>query len=125
LRAVVDARYIALVRNSRCYLTIAVLIGALLCGAAVGVAHGASTRSCGSVFVTVAGSKAGGRVDALRVPCPRARMVIAYALRHQGEFAVRGPAGWTCARGAAPEFSRVALVCTRRSNRARVRLLRP
>jgi hypothetical protein len=46
-----------------------------------------------------------------------------HALAHQGEFMVRGPAGWRCERGGTPEFSRVKLLCTRRADRARVRLL--
>jgi hypothetical protein len=85
-------------------------------------ADAAATRPCGSVFVTVAGSKAGGRFDALHVSCARARLVMRYALTHRGEFAIGAPAGWKCVEGGAPEFSRVAMTCTRRADHARVRL---
>lgn len=107
---------------SRAKVTTAVVVGALVGVGVPSVGHAATTRSCGSVSVTVAGSKTGGRVDALRVPCARARFVMRYALKHQGEFGIQGPSGWRCARGAAPEFSRVRLTCTRRADRARVRL---
>ena len=86
-----------------------------LIGAAPAAA--ATTRSCGSLFVTVDGKRIGGRVDALRVPCSNARAVMRASLT--SEF---GPAGWRCVAGGAPEFTRVARVCTRA--RARVRLLR-
>jgi hypothetical protein len=102
----------------------AAVVAASFALAAPASAQAATTRPCGSVFVTVAGSKSGGRFDALRVSCARARVVMRYALAHQGEFGIGAPAGWKCVRGGAPEFSRVAIECTRRTDRARVRLFR-
>jgi hypothetical protein len=107
---------------SRLKAPIVAAVVAVFAGTATPSVHAASTRPCGSVFVTVAGSKSGGRIDALRVPCARARFVMRYALAHQDGFLVDGPVGWDC--GLATAFSRVAIECTRRTDRARVRLFR-
>jgi hypothetical protein len=107
-------------------LAVVVVFGVLLCVAAP-VAQAAAVQSCGSVSVSVsvmvAGSKAGGPVDSVKAPCTLARTVIVYALTHRAEFGLRAPAGWRCVRGAAPEFSRVAMTCTRAADASRVRLL--
>lgn len=110
---------------SRAKAATGVIVGTLLCVAVAPMAHAATAKPCGSISVKVTGSRYGGRVEALRVACPRARRVMRYALTHQHEFGIAGPAGWTCQYGGAPEFSRIAVGCTRRKDNARVRLLYP
>ena len=118
VRGGLEARYIVAVLRVRSMLIAVLVSGVVLAGVAP-AADAVRTESCGSLFVTVNGKRIGGRVDALRVPCGRARAVMRTSL--EGEFGQ--PSGWHCVVGGAPEFSRVVRVCTRA--RARVRLLRP
>ena len=122
LRDAAASRYSAGVLSTAKLMT-AVVLGALVAATATPAAHAATTRSCGSVHLkNTATDLSGGRVDALRVSCSRARFVVRYALAHQSEFGVGEPPGWECGgTGGAPEFTRVAMTCKRGS--ARVRLL--
>lgn len=105
-------------------LVVLAMIGAVLPVAIPpAMVHAAKARSCGSVFATVAGSRLGGRVEAVRTSCVQARRVIRYSLTHHSGNAPRGPAGWGCARGGSPEVTRVAIECTRRGSRTRARLV--
>lgn len=87
--------------------------------------HAGVPRSCGRVYLTLAGARSGGRVDALHVSCTPARRVIRYALTHHQGNSPLGPSGWNCARGGSPEVSRHAVECTRPRDSARARLLNP
>jgi hypothetical protein len=94
---------------------IAAIISMALVFGAGGISSAASTKRCGRVN--------GGIVDTLKASCTKARAVVRYALTHAEGNAPVGPQGWGCARGPAAEVSRVALVCMRSRDNARVRLL--